>query len=314
MTARVMKSLTENSGVAMLAALLLGLVGCAESERRPSGRPQSQVAPAAPALAASPVGRPSVWPEFAPQIYAQSAILIDAGTGRVLYEKNADMRRQVASTQKLLTAILIAERRGLDTPIVIEASDTRAEPTKLGFLAGQTYSRRSLLTAIMVKSSNDAAAALARDHSGSIPAFAAAMNRRASELGAQSSYFANPHGLPAEQFSTARDVARIAYRAYRFPDLRAMMLMPSYTFRFNSGRTKRLEATNKLLTRSSMFNGMKTGYTHAARRCLVTSATLGNRSLILVQLGSETRYIFDDAERMIQWGFGQGGPSLATNW
>ena len=80
-----------------------------------------------------------------------------------------------------------------------------------------------------------------------------------------------------------------------------MMLMPSYTFRFSDGRTKFLEATNKLLTRSPIFNGMKTGYTVAAGRCLVTSASYGGRQVILVQLGSRTKFIFDDAERIIRW-------------
>ncbi|MFV0416285.1 MAG: D-alanyl-D-alanine carboxypeptidase family protein [Chthoniobacterales bacterium] len=255
-----------------------------------------------PPVAANPSYASSLWPANAPLIHAASAILIDARTGRTLYQKNADQHRQVASTQKLLTGLIIAEREPLDEKITIQWSDTRVEPTKLGLRSGDRYTRRELLESIMVKSSNDATAALAREHAGSIPAFAAEMNRVAASLGANDSYFVNPHGLPGEQFSTARDIARIAYRAYRNRILRQMMMKETVVFRHNSGRVSRLKATNKLLARSPIYNGMKTGNTNAAGRCLVTSASAGGRDLILVQLGSKTKYIFDDAEKMIRWG------------
>jgi D-alanyl-D-alanine carboxypeptidase (penicillin-binding protein 5/6) len=290
-------------GHTLVVLSLIVLAGCEsiEPERRSSSITRSVVRPASAVVAPNIAMSTAPTPATAPTIFADSAILIDAVTGRTIYEKNANSRRQVASTQKLLTALLIAERGALDDTITIAASDTQVEPVKLSLRNGQQYSRRSLLTAVMVKSSNDAAAALARDHSGSNEAFVQAMNFRASRLGAESSYFANPHGLPAGQFSTARDVARIAFAAYRQPELRAMMLLRSYTFRFCDGRTKFLEATNKLLTRSPIFTGMKTGYTVAAGRCLVTSASYGGRQVILVQLGSRTKYIFDDAERIIRW-------------
>lgn len=299
-------------GIGVVA--LLTACSAIEQERRPSGATIYE-APAPFSAGTSEVASSSdvtVPASEAPSIYAQSAILIDARTGRTLWEKNPDMRRQVASTQKLLTALLVIERGNLDGMATVQAVDTYVEPTKLFVKPGQSYPRRSLLTAMMVKSSNDAAHLLARDHSGSVAAFAAAMNRRAAELGATSSYFVNPSGLPAAQYSTARDVSRIAFAAYRSSDLRSMMRLPSYTFRYTTGGTKYLEATNKLLKRSLMFDGMKTGYTNAAGRCLVTSASIGGRSLILVQLGSKTRYIFDDAERVIRWGFGRSGEAYAA--
>lgn len=254
-------------------------------------------------VALTPVGVPAIWPADAPTIFAQSAILIDAQSGRVLYQKNADIQRSVASTQKLLTALVIARAGNLEEIVRIQPADTQVEPTKLGFRSGERYTRRQLLEAMMVKSCNDCAAALARDHSGSSSFFAVEMNSTARLLGANSSHFVNPHGLPASQFSTARDMARIAYRAYRSQVLRPMMVKKTLPFTFNSGRTRVLESTNKLLGRSPLFNGMKTGYTNAAGRCLITSASNGWRELILVQLGSQSKYIFDDAERMIAWGF-----------
>lgn len=262
-------------------------------------------------VAAAPLNDSTIWPASAPHIYARQAILIDARTGRTLYQKNADVRSQVASTQKLITALLVVERGNLDERFVITPQDCAVEPAKLGFRPGQSYTRRSLLTAMMVKSENDAAAALARNHSGSTAAFVLAMNRKAWDLGARNSYFLNPHGLPAMQHSTARDMARVAFRAYREPVLRNLMTTRNYTFIFSNGRTKYLEATNKLLGRSPIYNGMKTGYTNAAGRCLISSASTPSGDVILVQLGSKTAYIFDDAERMMRWGLGQERLPLA---
>jgi D-alanyl-D-alanine carboxypeptidase (penicillin-binding protein 5/6) len=283
---------------ALLVSVLF-LAGCA------APREVRRAEPARAPVASAPSDAP-LWPANAPSIYAQSAIMIDARSGEVLFQKNADARRVPASTQKLLSALLVTRRGSLDAPVTIMPEDTRVEPTRLGLRPGERYSRRELLQSLMVKSSNDACAALARDHSGSESAFVESMNRAAWSLGARSSYFVNSHGLPAPQFSTARDIARIAFHAYRDPTLRRMMQTQLYYFRHNNGRVTRLEATNKLLKRSAAYNGMKTGYTDAAGRCFVSSGRLNGREVILVQLGSKTRYIFDDAERIMRWSGGSG--------
>ena len=275
--------------------LALVLAGCASAPRE-----VRRAEPSAPPVAAAPSADP-VWPANAPSLAAESAIVIDAHSGEVLFQKNADARRPAASTQKLLTALMVAKRGGLDGSIMIMPEDTRVEPTKLGLRAGERYTRRSLLEAIMVKSCNDACSALARDHSGSDGAFAMNMNQAAWALGARGSHFANSHGLPAPQYSSARDIARIAFHAYRNPELRRMMRQQHSVFRHNSGRITVLKATNKLLSRSPAYTGMKTGYTDAAGRCLVSSGRPGGREVILVQLGSKTRHIFDDAERVMSW-------------
>ena len=101
-------------------------------------------------------------------------------------------------------------------------------------------------------------------------------------------------------------MARIAFRAYREPVLRRLMASRYYSFVYATGRRKTLENTNKLLKRSQIYNGMKTGYTNAAGRCLISSASSSGREVILVQLGSKTKYIFDDAERVMRWGLRQG--------
>ncbi len=238
----------------ILAATALAGCSVMEQEQRPAPpttvlRATSLPAEPVSSVAADPTGAPELWPAAAPAIYAKSAILINADTGRTLFQKNADAPRQVASTQKLLTALIVAESGNLDAPVTIREVDTFVEPTKVGFRAGQVYSRRQLLNALLVHSCNDAAAALARDNAGSVEAFAMLMNERACSLGACSSHFRNPHGLPAPQHSTARDMARVAYRAYHRPELREIMRQAMYPFRFNSGRVSCLQTTNKLLGR-----------------------------------------------------------------
>jgi D-alanyl-D-alanine carboxypeptidase (penicillin-binding protein 5/6) len=243
-------------------------------------------------------------------ILARHAILIDAVTGRTLYQKNADVRTQVASTQKLLTALVVLEAGAMEREVEVRIEDTRVEPTKLGVRAGERYTRRELFQALLVKSMNDAAAVLARDTAGTQAAFVARMNSRALELGAVDSMFLNPHGLPAPQYSTARDMARIARAAYRTTDIRLAAATKYSVFVFASGRRKQLENTNELLGKVPYVNGLKTGYTIAAGRCLVASAYLGGRELILVQLGSRSSHIFKDAIRMFEWvGRGSVPPS-----
>jgi D-alanyl-D-alanine carboxypeptidase (penicillin-binding protein 5/6) len=284
-----------------LAALLLA--GCAGSRPNTEVR-RAEVAPAR-TVATAPSNAP-IWPANAPSLAAASAIMIDARSGEVIFQKNADEHRAVASTQKLLSTLMFARRGNLDAMVTIMPEDTQVEPTKLGLKPGERYPRRALLETILVKSCNDACAALARDHSGSHAAFAANMNAAAASIGADNSHFVNSNGLPAPQFSTARDIARIAFLAYREPVLRRFMREQSVAFRHNSGRVTTLKATNKLLARSPAFTGMKTGYTDAAGRCLVSSGRFNGREVILVQLGSKTKYIFDDAARVMAWS-GRGG-------
>jgi D-alanyl-D-alanine carboxypeptidase (penicillin-binding protein 5/6) len=295
-----------------LPCVLLLAGGCTVLEpeqRQPGTVLRSSSTPMEPVrtVAARPSGTFELWPVSAPQIYAKSAILIDADSGRTLYQKNADVQRQVASTQKLLTALIVVERGGLNDPVVIQSSDTAVEPTNVGFRSGQVYPRSQLLNALLVHSCNDAGAALGRDAAGSVASFSWLMNSRAAALGAYSSHFENPHGLPAAQYSTARDMARIAYAAYRRPEIRAITRQYAYPFRFNNGRVRTLTTTNKLLGRMPGVDGMKTGFTNAAGRCLITSATINGRHFILVQLGSKTSYIFNDASAMLMWAAEQPG-------
>ncbi|NNC89596.1 MAG: D-alanyl-D-alanine carboxypeptidase, partial [Akkermansiaceae bacterium] len=156
--------------------------------------------------------------------------------------------------------------------------------------------------AILVKSANDAAMALARDVGGSAEGFASMMNRRALRLGMTSSHFKNPHGLTeAGQFSTARDIALLARAAYQRPEIRRYLRVREYQFVHSDGRTKKLENTNELLDQLSYATGMKTGTTRASGKCLVSSAELNGRVVIAVLLGSTSKTVWNDSEALLRW-------------
>lgn len=241
-------------------------------------------------------------PSSIPKTSANSVIVIKVSNGQVLYEKNADQIRAPASTTKLLTGLIVAETGNLERPVVVQQVDTLAEPVKLNIKPGDTYSRNDLLHALLVKSPNDVARCLARDNAGSVEAFAERMNQRAFAAGARNSHWVNPNGLPdARQYSTARDLAMIARVAYANPTIRSIVCLPQLMFRYANGRTRELENTNKLLKRLPYCNGMKTGYTEAAGKCLIASGTSGGRDIIVVVLGDSHSGVWRDAGALLAW-------------
>ena len=241
-------------------------------------------------------------PGSVPRTSANSVIVINASSGQVLYEKNPDQTRAPASTTKLLTGLIVAETGSLDRPVTVAQIDTLAEPVKLNIKPGEIYSRNDLLHALLVKSPNDVARCLARDNGGSIEAFAEKMNQRAAAIGATHSHWVNPNGLPdARQYSTARDLAMIARVAYANPTIRSIVCLPQLMFRYANGRTRELENTNKLLKRLSYCNGMKTGYTEAAGKCLIASGKNGGKDIIVVVLGDSHSGVWRDAGNLLAW-------------
>ena len=238
-----------------------------------------------------------------PKTRAAAVLVQDARSGQILYEKNADAPRAAASTQKLLTALIVAEDGFLDQPVVVKTVDTQAEPVRLNIKAGETYQRIELLRALLVKSPNDVARCLARDNAGSIELFAEKMNAKARALGAIHSNFVNPNGLPMpDQYSTARDLAIIARAAYANYTIRSIVCLPKLVFRYANGRTRELSNTNKVLKQLPYCNGMKTGYTEAAGHCLIASGNIPGRDVIVVVLGDSKAGIWRDASALLSWG------------
>jgi D-alanyl-D-alanine carboxypeptidase (penicillin-binding protein 5/6) len=237
-----------------------------------------------------------------PAIKGESAIVVDVESGRVLYAKNADQPRAVASTQKIVTALCVLDAGDIDKAVTISSSDGACEPTKLGLKPGEVYTRRELLKVLMVKSANDVGRSLARDVGGDQELFAAIMNRKCVSLGMRNSNFKNPHGLTEPgQYSTARDMAIAARAVYRSPLLRSYTSTKSFTFRFNNGQTRLLENTNKVLKTLPYCDGLKTGTTNASGRCLISSGALNGRSVIVVVLKSNTPNIWTDSTKLLRW-------------
>jgi D-alanyl-D-alanine carboxypeptidase (penicillin-binding protein 5/6) len=248
----------------------------------------------------------------APRVHAAAAIVVDAQSGKVLHALNADEERAVASTQKLMTALLVAEAGGLDKTVTIQKSDTWAEPSKLEIEPGEVYRKLDLLRILMVKSMNDVARALARDTAGSVEAFAERMNARARELGMKNSNFVNPNGLPAKgQHSTARDMAKLAMAAYKMKAIREAVKLKELRWQSPNGQVTVYHNTNRVLSSLEYCNGMKTGYTVAAGFCLVSSGSYNGRDVISVVLGDSKEFVWKDSHNLLVWAL-NGAPSVSS--
>lgn len=236
-------------------------------------------------------------------VAAEGAVVIDAYTGKFIYEKNADMRLYPASTTKILTALLVIESGDLDKLVTIQRADTHAEPSIIGFKPGEQYTRKQLLYALLMKSANDAALALARDNAGSIAAFAEKMNRRAKELGAEHSHFTNPNGLPdRNHYTTPHDLALITRAAMHQPFFHQVVSTLHHDWVSPRG-TINLRNHNRMLDRFPGCDGIKTGYTFAAQQVLASSAVWGNREVISVIMHSTHPRIWRDSMLLLTYGF-----------
>ncbi|MFZ9932804.1 MAG: D-alanyl-D-alanine carboxypeptidase family protein [Chthoniobacterales bacterium] len=224
------------------------------------------------------------------------AVYITDGSGKTLFAENADRRREVASIQKLVTALVITRAGNLDKPVTITAADANCSPTKLPNSVGGTYTRRQLLQAMLVMSANDAARALARDNAGSEAAFGAKMTQMARSLGAKNSVFKTSSGLSAGgQHSTARDMAIIGRAAYRDPLIRQTARMKFLPWRDAKGKSHSLRNSNRVLHRHPNATGLKIGYTGAAGHCLVLSWEEAGRTIICVVLGGKNELFWVEA-------------------
>ena len=215
-----------------------------------------------------------------PTISAESACVLCGG--RVLYEKAADRRLPMASTTKLMTAIVALERCGMHERVEITAEDCAVEGSSMYLRPGETLSVGQLLKGLLLVSGNDAAKALARHTAGSEEAFVALMNRKAAQLGLCGTHFVNPHGLSDPQhYSTARDLARLMEYCLQNQSFAEIIALRSASVK---GET--LVTHNKLLSSYPGCTGGKTGFTEAAGRCLVSSCRRDGMALVCVTLAA----------------------------
>lgn len=221
-------------------------------------------------------------------VSAHSAVVIDCESGRVLFENNAYETRPMASTTKIMTAIIALERLDLKEFVKVSASAANTEGSSIWLSPGESMSVEDLLYALMLASGNDAAAALAEHISGSESAFALLMNQKAKSIGANNTNFVNPHGLPDDNhYTTAYDLALISAYAMKNTTFREIVSTKNKTISWEGSQWDRsLKNHNKLLSRYEYATGIKTGFTKKAGRCLVSSAEKDGRVNICVTLNA----------------------------
>ncbi len=232
---------------------------------------------------------------------ARSAILIEAETGKVLYAHNAHERLPMASTTKIMTALVALEQGNMADIVTADASAYGTEGSSIYLHLEEEISLKDLLYGLMLSSGNDAAVAIAVHIGGGTQDFADIMNKKAIELGAYNTNFVTPNGLHHEQhYTTAYDLARITAAAMRNPIFREIVSTEYY--RAETGEIARtFKNKNRILWEYAGGTGVKTGYTKAAGRCLVFSAENNGMELIGVVLNCPD--MFADAEKMLDYGF-----------
>jgi D-alanyl-D-alanine carboxypeptidase (penicillin-binding protein 5/6) len=243
-----------------------------------------------------------------PVVRSPAAYLVNTDTGKVLYERRAHTRRPMASTTKIMTCILVLENMDLGTAVTVSEKAAATVEPKTWLKKGDVLTVEQLLYALMLRSANSAAVALAEACSGSVEAFVAMMNDKAKELGMADTHFVNPNGLDATgHYSTAADMAVAGQYAMGNETFRKIVSTDTYSLSL-PGRSQPIvfENTNKLLGRLSWVTGIKTGLTPKAEQCLVGSATKDGTSLISVVLGQPDPDIcWNESEALLEYGFSQ---------
>lgn len=228
-----------------------------------------------------------------PSVAAQGAVLVDGDTGRVLWGKNEQKPLTMASTTKIMTAILVLEEGNLDDMVTVSQRAAKSPQVRMNLTAGEQVRQEDLLYAMMLKSYNDAAVALAEHIGGSVEGFCEKMTQKAKEIGAEDTVFGSPNGLDShlsfqEHHSTAKDMALIACYALKNPKFVEIINTPSVTLPMKGGEGKEYFITNqdRFLQEYEGAMGVKTGFTNKAGQCFVGAAKRGDVTLVTTVLAS----------------------------
>jgi D-alanyl-D-alanine carboxypeptidase (penicillin-binding protein 5/6) len=251
--------------------------------------------------AAFPSGQPKP-----PTITARAAILIDADTGEILYSHNANARVPMASTTKIMTAMLALESLDLDTKVKVSANAVAVDGSKASLQKGEVLTVEQLLYALLVVSGNDASVALAEATAGSVPAFVEKMNEKAKALGLTNTHFVNPNGLNNKKhFSSAKDLSTLARYALQNLVFRRIVNTTDFALPTLKGQAPRkFKNQNVLLRKLDWVTGVKTGSTPYAHYCVVASGTVEGVSLIAVVLGAAQDDVrWSEAQALLEYGF-----------
>lgn len=278
----------------LLSALLLTALAPRPQKTEPATGGESP-SPRAPQTSAPPA--------YAPTVSAKAAILINGESEAVYFAENADLRLPMASTTKVMTALVAADALPLDTVVKVAPEAVGVEGSSVYLYAGEELTLESLLYALLLESANDAAVAIACAVSGSVERFAERMNEKAAQLGLTDTHFTNPHGLDHEEhYTTAHDLARITAAALRSETLRTIVSTYKHTVPQSGTDGVRLFINhNRLLRTYDGCIGVKTGYTMRSGRCLVSAAERDGLLLVAVTLSDPNDW--KDHAAMLDYGF-----------
>ncbi len=235
---------------------------------------------------------------------SRSCIVLDRQSKNILFGKNEKNKVKMASTTKIMTAIVVIENANLDETVEVSKKAASTGGSRLGLKTGDKITIKNLLYGLMLCSGNDAAVALAESISGSVPNFAILMNNKAKELGLENTHFETPHGLDSDNhYTTAYELALLTDYALKNSTFSNIVGTKNYTININ-GYPKNLNNTNELLGNLNGVYGVKTGFTNGANRCLVTACKRGNMDIICVVLGADTKnFRTQDSIKLIEYTF-----------
>lgn len=238
-----------------------------------------------------------------PSTHAESAALIDVTSGRILFSKEGDKQMRIASLTKIMTAIVAIENGKLDDKVKVSASAFGKEGSSIYLKLGEEMTLENMLYGLMLRSGNDAATAIAEHVGGSEEGFVLMMNQKAEEIGLSGTHFKNPHGLDADgHYSTANDMARLTAYALHNPIFKRIVATEEKSApNPNESWDYSWHNKNKMLRLYEGADGVKTGYTKKAFRCLVSSATRNGQQLAAVTLNDGDDW--NDHARMLDFGF-----------
>jgi len=250
-----------------------------------------------------PINKPVATPAGLSGVTANAAVLMDVATGDILFSKQAHKRLPPASTTKIMTAILGFELGRPDEVVTVSEKAAAVGESTIYLDPGEKITLYELITGALIRSGNDACVAIAEHIAGSEEQFVRFMNRKALALGAQNTNFVNTNGLPRqEHYSTAYDLAVMARYGLQIPQLQSITRQKETEIHFIEPDVfMDVKNTNKLLWNYPYADGIKTGTTTAAGKCLVASATKEGRQLLVVVLNAPDR--FGDAKKLLEWGF-----------
>ncbi len=230
-------------------------------------------------------------PNQAPETYSRAIVVLDRASKTIIYGKNENDVRAMASTTKIMTALLLIENADLSKTVEVSQNAASTDGSRLGLKTGDKITLNDLLYGLMLCSGNDAAVQIAETIGGSVQGFSKMMNKKAKDLGLNNTSFTSPHGLDEDgHHTTAYELALLTDYALNNPMFAKVVNTKYYTVTIN-GRSKDISNTNELLGYLQGVNGVKTGFTNNAGRCLVSSTVRNNFNIITVVLGADTKKI-----------------------